>query len=509
MPDRIMSAQRHDGVGRWASAADEVTWDIRPFIDGEYRDSTEADGYENVNPATEASLCVAPLGSAADVDAAVRVARRRFEEGCWSEVAPAERGHVLLKLADLIAAHSDELALLDTLEMGKPIEKARIDAGKSAPAYLREWAGLADRLLGASAPVSDGTLSLNAWEPRGVVGAISPWNFPLVNAVVKLGPALAAGNTIVLKPSEISPSSALRLAELTVEAGVPPGVVNVVPGVGRTAGQALASHVDVDFLSFTGSTATGRRIMELSGASNGKPVLLECGGKSPHVVFGDVDDLDAVAEAVVASILFNQGQVCGAHSRLIVDHAVKAQLLEKVVDRAQEWRPADPLDDATSFGPMASPMQRDRVKDYVRSGIEEGAIPVLEGAIQEEGGCYVWPTVFDRVDGSARIVQEEIFGPVLCVQEFRSEDEALALANSTGYGLAATAWTRDLGRARRAAHAIRAGAVFVCTGGPQESPRSGNPLSFEPQKASGFGSEKGPRSLESYSTLKLMTFLGR
>jgi acyl-CoA reductase-like NAD-dependent aldehyde dehydrogenase len=410
-------------------------------------------------------------------------------------------------LADLIVEKKAELALLDCLEMGKPISAALADAEAFAPRRLRSWAGLADKLVGASEPLSSGALTFNTYEPRGVVGAITPWNFPTVNAVFKFGPALAAGNTVVLKPSELSPSSALKLAELALEAGVPEGVLNVVPGLGSTVGTALALHPDVNLLSFTGSTATGRNIMELSGRSNGKPLLLECGGKSPQVVFDDVDDLDAVAEATVQSVLRNQGQVCSARTRLIAHSKVIDALLAKVISRAREYKPGDPLDESTTFGPLASPGQRDRVKAYIERGLQAGARAVLKGPIQEKGGCYVWPTIFDRVDSTMSIVREEIFGPVLCVQSFETEEEAIVLANGTDYGLEATVWTRDMGVGRRCAHAIKAGEVYIHTSG-NEGPDSGCVLSREPQKCSGFGAESGIEGLKSYSTLKLVSFVG-
>lgn len=491
----------------WQGSAKAIRWNIQPFIDGRYQPSRAAELFDNIDPATETVLCQASVGSSADVDEAVRVARRRFTDGCWSERSGAYRAEVLAKLADLIAEHKMELALLDAHEMGKPIQAALGDIEKLAPAVLRSCAGLADKLLGASAPLSAGALSLNTYEPRGVVGAIVPWNFPCVNAVVKLAPALAAGNTIVLKPSELSSSSALRLAELALHAGVPEGVLNVVPGLGSTVGAALALHPDVDLLSFTGSTVTGRKVMEMAGRSNGKPLLLECGGKSPQVVFNDIVDLDSVAQATVRSVLWNQGQVCSAHTRLIVHGEIKNALLEKVIRLASQYRPSDPLDETTTFGPLASPKQRDRVKAYIEQGIRAGAEAVLKGAIRESGGCYVSPTIFDCVDEHMSIVREEIFGPVLCVQRFETEKEAVALANGTEYGLAATVWTRDMGRARRMAHSIRAGSISIRTSGREEPP-SGMLLSHEPQKASGFGSELGLRGLESYSTLKSISFTG-
>ena len=491
----------------WKVSASAVQWNVQPFIGGRYRASRSTDLFDDVNPATETTLCSIPVGHSADIDEAVRVARQRFNDGCWSELAPERRAESLMRLADLIAKHRAELALLDSLEMGKPIKAALHDAEKFAPWLLRSWAGFTDKLFGVSAPLLSQTLSFNTYEPRGVVGAITPWNFPCVNAVYKFGPALAAGNSVVLKPSELSPSSALRLAELALEAGVPEGVLNVVPGLGSAVGVALAMHPDVDLLSFTGSTTTGRKIMEMCGRSNGKPLLLECGGKSPQVVFDDAQDLDAVADAIVTSVLWNQGQVCSAHTRLIVHETIKESLLEKIVGRASMRQPGDPLDEATTFGPLASPGQRNRVMNFIEQGLKAGATAILKGRIQETGGCYVSPTIFDRVDGAMSIVREEIFGPVLCVQHFKTEEEAIALSNATDYGLAATVWTRDMGRGKRLAHAIKAGHVSVRTSG-QEGPDAGCLLSHEPQKASGFGSELGLKGLESYSMLKSVHFAG-
>jgi acyl-CoA reductase-like NAD-dependent aldehyde dehydrogenase len=491
----------------WRQAAGAVKWNVRPFIGARYCDSTATDLVDDINPASETTLCRFAAGSAADIDAAVRVARERFASGCWSDLPPPRRIEVLIRLADLVLKHKSELALLDTLEMGKPIQLSLEDAENFGAGLLRAWAGFADKVFGATAPMIPGNLTFNVYEPRGVVGAITAWNFPTVNAIYKLAPALAAGNTMVLKPSELAPSSALRIAELALEAGLPEGVLNVVPGLGQTAGAALAMHADVNMLSFTGSTATGRKIMEMCGRSNAKPLLLECGGKSPQVVFPDADDLDSVAKSTVFTVLWNQGQVCGAHTRLIVHEELKDALLQKVVEGARQYVPRDPLEESTNFGPLASPVQRDRVKSYIEQGIKAGADPVLRGTIRDSGGCYVSPYVFDRVDPGMSIVREEIFGPVLCVQVFKTEEEAIRLTNGTAYGLEATVWTRDMGRGKRLARAIRAGAVFVRTSG-KEGPETGCTLSFEPQKASGFGSELGLRGLQSYSTLKLVSFVG-
>jgi acyl-CoA reductase-like NAD-dependent aldehyde dehydrogenase len=492
---------------KWHKMAQTVRWNVQPFIGGQYRPSLSRETIDNINPATETPLCRIPVGDAADIDEAVKVARRAFNSGCWSELAPGKRGEILAKFADLLSEKKMEFALLDSLEMGKPMRAALFDTGNIAPQKLRTWAGFADKLVGVSEPLSSGTAAFNTYEPRGVVGAIIPWNFPTAIAAYKCGAALAAGNTVVLKPSELSPSSALKFAELAMEAGVPEGVLNVVPGLGPTVGTALALHPDVDVLSFTGSTITGRKIMECAGRSNGKPVLMECGGKSPHVVFGDVADLDVVADATVKSVVWNQGQVCSARTRLIAHSKVLDALLAKVIARAREYQPGDPLDESTTFGPLASPRQRDRVRSYIEAGLQAGARAVLRGPIQERGGCYVSPTIFDRVDSSMSIVREEIFGPVLCVQSFETEAQAIALANATDYGLEATVWTRDIGLGRRCAHSIRAGEIYVRTSGSEE-PESGFVLSREPQKASGFGSESGIAGMKSYSTLKLVSFAG-
>jgi len=503
------SIRRHEVVVtvNWRESATSVRWNIQPFINGRYQPSQATEFFHTLNPALETPLCRAFVGNPIDVDEAVRTARKRVDDGSWSELAPLRRREILMKMADLIVAHKAELALLDTLEMGKPIQAALFDVEYLAAPYLRSWAGFADKLFGQVVPLNTTTLTFNSYEPRGVVGAITPWNFPCFNAVYKIGPALAAGNAMVLKPSELSPSSALRIAELALEAGVPEGVLNVVPGLGSTVGTALALHSDVDMLSFTGSTATGRKIMEMAGRSNGKPLILECGGKSPHVVFSDIDHLDAVADAVIQWVLWNQGQVCSAHSRLIVHEEIKAALLEKIVARASKCEPSDPLEESTKFGPLASPAHRSRVKTYIDAGVKAGARALLKGKVQETGGCYVSPTIFDRVESTMSIVQEEIFGPVLCAQEFGSEEEAIALANGTDYGLAATVWTRDIGRGKRMARAIKAGAVFIRTSG-LEAPDSGCKLGFEPRKASGFGAEIGLAGLQAYSNLKWFSFSG-
>ncbi len=492
----------------WKQAAQEVTWAIKPFIDGAYRNSTSIDTFDNMNPATDQVLCQIAEGSAEDIDQAVEIARQRFEEGCWSGLTPSARKAILVRFADLIVEQKNSIALLDSLEIGKPISAALSDVSSFAAGIMRETAELTDKLYGSTAPMSASNLSFNVYEPRGVIGAIVPWNFPVVNAVIKIAPALAVGNSVVLKPSEISSSSALKLAELAIEAGIPAGVFNVVPGLGHTVGAALATHPDVDLLTFTGSTNTGRLLMTLAGQSNGKPLLLECGGKSPHVVFDDVENLDRIAEVAVQRMYWNQGQVCSALTRLIVHEDIKDKLLEKVITLTKELKPGDPLDEKTTFGSLASGAQRDRVKHYIELGIEEGAHPVLGGiyAVQAGPGCFVAPTIFDNVTTDMCIAQDEIFGPVLCVQSFATETEALEIANGTIYGLGATVWTMDFGRGKRMAKGVRAGRVAIRTYDEEESALFG--MNCEPQKASGFGSESGLNGMRSYSTLKAISFSG-
>jgi gamma-glutamyl-gamma-aminobutyraldehyde dehydrogenase len=384
--------------------------------------------------------------------------------------------------------------------MGKPISAA---AGEGFPAagFIRYYGEAIDKVYaGNVAPTGPGALELQLLKPRGVVGAITPWNFPLINACLKLGPALAAGNTVVIKPSELSPRSSLLLAHIASEAGLPAGVINVLPG-GRETGAMLAAHPGVDMLTFTGSTATGKAILQTLGSSTLKPVLLECGGKSPEILFEDVAklDLEQVAAQIVRGALWNQGQVCVARTRLLVHRNLYDDILAAVLAMAETINPGDPLDSATSFGPLASARQKDIVEKYIQSGIDDGARLLLDGRNPAgfDTGCYVGPTIFADVPPAARIAREEIFGPVLCVMPFEDEAEALALTNDTSYGLAATIWTRDIPRANRVASRIEAGKIRIVSSLAQVE-GAGFAHSAEPCGQSGYGVEGGPNGLKSY-----------
>lgn len=483
----------------WQDRAARLSFRTQIFIDGRFVPAASGQTFECLSPRDGRMLARVAAGDTEDVDRAVASARKAFESGVWRDRHPRERKKVLLKLAELILENADELALLETLDMGKPIRDSRtIDVPLSArcAAYYGE---AIDKLYDQVGPSGPESMSLILREPLGVIAAVVPWNFPLMMAVWKLAPALATGNSVVLKPAEQSPMSALRLAELAIEAGLPPGVLNVVPGFGETAGRALGLHMDVDMVTFTGSTEVGKYFLTYSGQSNMKRVSLECGGKTPHIVMADAADLDLAAQNAAGGIFFNQGEVCNAGSRLLVQESIKDAFLEKVVAYARDWAPGDPLDWNSRTGAMVDQRQHGRVLGYIEKGKAEGAVLKTGGgaARTETGGFYIEPTVFDGVSSAMTIAREEIFGPVLSTLTFKDAEEAIRIANDTIYGLAAAVWTKDLSTAMRAAKAIRAGSVWInCfDAGDITTPFGGF-------KQSGFGRDKSLHALEKYTDLK-------
>lgn len=483
----------------WSALASKLRPEGRAFIDGEYRNALSGKTFTNINPATGQATCEVAECDAADVDMAVASARKAFESGVWARMAPADRKRILLRFAELMAARREELALLETLDVGKPITNSFNGDLPSAIGCIQWYAEAIDKLYGEVAPTAHDLSAIVVREPIGVVAAVVPWNYPLSMAAWKLGPALAAGNSVILKPAEQSPLTAVRIAQLAIEAGLPPGVLNVITGFGETAGRALGLHMDVDAVGFTGSTAVGKLFMKYSGESNIKRIGLECGGKSPHIVLADCDDLDGAARAVAAGIFSNAGQVCNAGSRLIVEEPIREQLLERVVAIARDLRPGDPLDPATRLGAIVSQQQLSSVMGYVKTGRDEGARLLVGGARarQESGGYFIEPTVFDGVGSGMRIAQEEIFGPVLATISVHSLDEALKVANDSIYGLAAGIWTRNIRSAQKAAKALRAGVVWInCFDkGNMSAPFGGF-------KQSGSGRDKSMHAFDKYMDWK-------
>ena len=470
------------------------------FIDGAFRPAASGARFATDNPATGRQIAEVAAGDADDIDVAVKAARRAFDAGVWSRRAPAERKGVLLAFADLIDANLEELAQLEALDAGKPITDCRdVDIPETARTF-RWYAEALDKVFDAVAPTGQDALGLIVREPIGVVGAVLPWNFPLLMAAWKAAPALAAGNSMVIKPAELTSLSTLRIAELAAEAGIPDGVLSVVPGLGETAGQALGRHPDVDALSFTGSTEVGRMFLRYASESNLKEIVLECGGKSPQVIMADPPDLDYVAEQVLFAGFMNMGENCTCGSRLIVHRSVRDDLIERLVRRTADWPVGDPLDPATKIGPMIERPHLDKVLGYIEAGRREGARVVVGGGrtLEASGGYFVEPTVFDDVQNSMSIAREEIFGPVISTIPFDTEDEAIRLANETSYGLAASLYTTDLDTAFRLARSIKAGTVSVnsYSEGDITTPFGG-------YKQSGFGGrDKGLEAFDQYTQKK-------
>lgn len=464
--------------------AESLSFSCTAVIGGRRVQAVSGKTFETLNPANGSVLANVVEGDAADVDLAVAAARKAFDAGPWPRLAPKERKRLLLRYADVIEAHMDELAILETLESGKPIsDTTKIDLPE-AITTIRWHAEATDKIYDQLSPSGNGVVSMIVREPIGVVGAVLPWNFPLLMAAWKLGPILATGNTAVIKPAEQTSLSTIRLAELALEAGIPDGVINVVPGYGEKAGRAIGLHSNIDCVTFTGSTEIGRQFLRYSADSNLKRVLLECGGKNPFVVMADADDLDTIAEHATTSIFWNMGENCSSNSRLIVHKKLKEPLLERIIEKARGWIPGDPLDPATRIGPLIEQAHLNKVVSHISKAQEQGASLVHGGhqVKKETKGFFVEPTIFDNVKPSMALAREEVFGPVLAVLEFDKPEAGLALANDTDYGLAASIFTRDIKTAHLAARAVRAGTVTVnCYGeGDITTPFGG-------YKLSGFG----------------------
>jgi aldehyde dehydrogenase (NAD+) len=466
------------------------------LIGGKWVDSVSGKTFPTLNPATGETICQVAEGDKADIDLAVKAARKAFEEGPWPKMNARDRGALLHKLADLIEKNAEELAALETLDNGKPLrDSLHVDVPMTVQCY-RYYAGWADKIHGKTIPVSGPYFCYTRHEPLGVVGQIIPWNFPLLMQAWKWGPALATGCTIVLKPAEQTPLTALRVAQLAQEAGIPDGVINVVPGYGPSAGAALSSHKDVDKVAFTGEYTTGQLVMEAAAKSNLKRVSLELGGKSPNVVFADAD-LDAAVEGAYFGLFFNQGQCCCAGSRLFVEEKVHGAFVEKLVKKAKSQKVGDPFDMATTQGPQVSQEQCDRILGYIDAGKKEGAKLLTGGKKHGEQGYFVEPTVFDDVKDEMKIAREEIFGPVMNILKFKDVNEVIKRGNQTFYGLAAAVWTRDIKKAHQIANGLRAGTVWVNCYDVFDAAAP-----FGGFKMSGFGRELGEYALELYTEVK-------
>ena len=465
------------------------------LIDGKWVNSRSGKTLKTINPATGKVITSIACGDRRDVNLAVKAARKAFESGPWATMDARDRGRILANVAKLVEDNLEELARLETLDNGKPIKESRaVDVPYTADTFFY-YAGWADKIHGETIPVRGDMLNYTLREPVGVIGQIIPWNFPLLMAAWKLGPALACGNTVVLKPAEDTSLSALRLGELFMEAGLPAGVLNIVTGPGETAGAALARHVDVDKVAFTGSTTVGRDIVRAS-ADTLKKVSLELGGKSPNIIFADAD-IEAAVQGALMGIFFNQGEVCCAGSRLYVEKKIHDKFMDRMVSFASKMRVGDPFNPRTDMGALVSKVQFDKVMGYIEAGEKEGAELCCGGEALKSNGYFVKPTIFDNVKGTMKIAREEIFGPVVSTLTFRNIDEVVKAGNQSRYGLAAAVWTRDIQKAHAVARRLRAGTVWINTYNAFDC---GSP--FGGYKESGYGRELGEHSLELYTQVK-------
>ncbi len=466
------------------------------LIDGHFVPAASGRTFPTIHPATGDEICQVAEADAADVDKAVSAARRALEHSPWSTIRASQRGYLLYRLADLIEAHADELARLESLDTGKPVSVARSNDVMKTVACYRYYAGWADKIQGKTIPIDGDFSCYTRHEPIGVVGQIIPWNLPMLMMAWKLAPALATGNTVVLKPAEQTPLSALRTGELILQAGFPAGVVNILPGFGPTAGAALARHMDVDKIAFTGSNETGRAILHAAASSNLKPVTLELGGKSPNIIFSDVD-LDEAVEGAHMGLFANLGQSCCAGSRVFVERPIYEAFVEKSAARAKTRRVGDPFDPATELGPVVDQAQFERVLGYIQQGRREGAALACGGGRIGERGYFVQPTVFADVEDSMVIAREEIFGPVMSILPFTDIDEVIARANDTHFGLAAAVWTKDMKKALQVANRVKAGTLWINCYNVIDT-RS----PFGGFKQSGIGRELGEYGLQQYTQVK-------
>jgi aldehyde dehydrogenase (NAD+) len=474
------------------------SFQTKMLIDGQWRDSVSGKTFSTINPATEEVIAEVAEGDAADVDLAVKAARKAFDSGPWRRMDARDRGRLLNKLADLIERDIDDLSALETLDNGKPIREAREGDLPLVIDCLRYYAGWADKIHGQTIPVRGNYFCYTRREPVGVAGQIIPWNFPMLMVAWKWGPALAAGCTIVMKPAEQTPLSCLRLGELALEAGFPPGVINIVPGFGETAGDAVVRHKGIDKVAFTGSTEVGQLIMR-NAAQGLKRVTLELGGKSPNIVFADAD-LDAAIEGAMLGLYLNQGQCCCAGSRLFVEASIYDAMCDKLAAKAEARKLGDPFDPTTEQGPQVDQTQFHKVLGYIAKGKEEGARCLTGGERFGSKGYFIKPTIFADVKDHMTIAQEEIFGPVMQVLKFQSVEEAVERGNTTDYGLAAAVWTRDIGKAHSIANQLRAGTVWINCYDVFDAAAP-----FGGFKFSGIGRELGEKALDNYTELKTVT----